>query len=59
MGAFYIGLIEYLRTVVGDTGFKEIDRGSDYWQTITVIHGNKEYRIDIREKELANDEADD
>ena len=59
MNSFYIGLIEYLRTVVGGNGFKEINLGGKVWNYIIVAHGNKEYRIEITEKELENDEADD
>lgn len=57
MNSFYISLIEYLRSVVGDSGFKEIDLGSKYGQNIKVVYGNREYDLKISESEI--DKNDD
>lgn len=56
MNSFYISLIEYLRSVVGDSGFKEIDLGSKYGQNIKVVYGNREYDIKISESEIDKDD---
>jgi hypothetical protein len=51
-----ISLIEYLRSVVGDSGFEEIDLGGRYNQNIKVIYGNREYDIRISESEIGEDD---
>lgn len=56
MNSFYISLIEYLRSVVGDSGFKEIDLGSKYGQNIKVVYGNREYDLKISESEIDKDD---
>lgn len=56
MNSFYISLIEYLRSVVGDNGFKEIDLGSKYGQNIKVVYGNREYDLRISESEIDKDD---
>lgn len=56
MNAFHIGLIEYLRSVCGDSGFVRIDIGGMVpWNTITVQHGNEVYEMRI-EKITKEDE---
>lgn len=56
MNSFYISLIEYLRSVVGDNGFKEIDLGSKYGQNIKVVYGNRKYDLKISESEIDKDD---
>lgn len=47
MNAFHIGLIEYLRSVCGDSGSIRIDLGGFTWDAITVQHGNDVYEIRV------------
>lgn len=56
MSSFYVSLFEYLRSVVGDNGFKEIDLGGRYNQNIKVVYGNREYDIRISESEIGEDD---